>query len=209
MSGFGNDGYNKGEADRPDRPLTARRRAEQRWRLTEPWRVSEKRKRWRKITLAVVLVVAVAVVLDLSYSSSSLPGRDVAGITDSGGRLHVFFYGCGGQRLLSIAIYNSSSALASTVTADNAIWWVETNGGGITGNLEVTVGDPPAGFHTVVAFKGLPSDGDTDLYFEAQTNEQLVHFVFAPSVATGGYVVTSSDRMPLQQYQQQAEHLCS
>lgn len=196
------------DEDRPDRPVPARRVAEQRWKVGEPWRVRERRRRRLRIGGIVGVVAVVGVILAVTTSTPAIPPRDVAAVTAAGPGYRILFYGCHGEHLENLAVYPGRPP-SSGVFSAGSLWYVEAEGAGLGGQLQIDLGQAPAGFRTVVAYRGLPASPPGGVFtLVARTNDQLVHFQFDPSLVAGGSVVTETGRYPLSSYQREESADC-
>jgi hypothetical protein len=198
------------DEDRPDRPVPARRVAEQRWKTGEPWRVRERRVRRAKVGGLLLVAGAVALILSIVTSSPAIPSRDVAAVAASGSSYRILFYGCRGERLEDLALYPGTPPSAAVEFTEGSIWYIESEGAGLAGDVQLALGQTPAGFRTLVAFKGLPASPAVGRFtLVVRTNDQLVHFAFNASLVAGDSVVTETGRYALGTYEQDEAQACS
>lgn len=192
----------------PDRPVPARRRAEQRWRMSEPWRLRERRRRRLKIGGIAALVVAVALVLALRSPGAPVSARDAIAVAGTGGSYRFLFYGCHGERLVDLTVFAGDPPASASLFTTGALWLVQAEGKGTTGSLQIDLGTTPSGFRTVVPFRGLPASAP-HFTVVAQTSAQRIQFRFDRSLVAGDTVITATGRYPLQTYQHDEASVCS
>jgi hypothetical protein len=205
------------DEDRPDRPVPARKVAEQRWRTGEPWRVRERRRRRLKIGGILLVAGVIALTVAVTASSPAIPPRDVVGVASAGATgsstpgsgFRLLFYGCHGQTLQDIAVYPGAPPPADVEFTGGSVWYVQAEGTGLSGDVQVPIGQTPTGFRTIVPFHGLPKSPPGGYYtLVVETNQQLVRFSFNASLVASGSVVTETGRYGLPAYQRDESAAC-
>jgi hypothetical protein len=195
--------------DRPMRPVSARRRAEQRWKLTEPWRVKEKHRRWRNILIVFVIVVGVAIYLSTTNSTTALAPSDVLAVGQAGGQLQLHYVGCSGEGLESVALYATKPQTSPSTFQGNAIWIAQATGAPAVGVHQFAIGTPPPGFRNLVDLGNISQyPPGHDFWLQAVTSTRSIRFSFSKNLLSDNYVVSETGRFTLPMFLQQSAHNC-
>jgi hypothetical protein len=196
--------------DRPMRKVSARRRAEQQWKMTEPWRVKEKHRRYRNILIVFAIVIGIAIYLSTTNTTTALAPNDVIAVGQTGtGQLEMHFVGCQGEGLEWIALYPTMPQITPGPFQGNAIWLAQAKGSPVVGVQQFNIGTPPQGFRNLVDLSDISQYSEAhNFWVEAVTSTRTVRFPFSKSLLGPDFVVSATGRFALPTFMQQSAHNC-
>jgi hypothetical protein len=199
------------DLDVHEKEVPSLRRAAARWQTAEPWRVRERRNRWRRIAIISLLAVVVIVVLTVTGpKSAGLTHAAVVGVAESSGTIRLLFYGCDGVQLMRVQMFEGQADTTQKSTGEGALWYVSaTTSQGASGAVNVPLGVPPAHMSNEISLNGLAAvPADTLIWVYALTKTQLVQFDFDKAFLSSGKVFTAAGTFTLAQYNTEGEQLC-